>query len=198
MKTALLSIVLALVVSQAYSQRFYALAQAGAVMGTPYSGAVVEGAGGFRLRNWQLGISTGAGSAQTINIPLLADVRWTFWRGKTSLGLFSQEGWVFAAKQKKAVYSPNLVQPGFNPPELDYTEEYKGSAYWTGGLFWRIPVKRAGGLLISVGPGYRDYQSTDHYPILLLPGGPDDPIDFPPTRLSRRQWSGIVMVGWEW
>lgn len=195
MKTALLSIVLALAISQAYSQRFYALAQAGATMGTPYSGAVVEGAGGFRLRNWQLGISTGAGSAQTINIPLLADVRWTFWRGKTSLGLFSREGWVFAAKQKKSVYSPNAYEPEFNPPVLDYTEEYKSSPYWTGGLFWRIPVKKAGGLLISAGAGYRDYRSADHYPVLL---SPDGPIDFPPANLSRREWTGNVMVGWEW
>ena len=198
MKAALLSIVLALAVSQAYSQRFYALTQGGIALGSPHSGVLGEVAGGIRLRNWQLGVSSGIDNAGTIGVPLLADVRWTFLSGKTSLGLFSQQGWNFVTRKKEPPYytlyrgTTSVVIP---PPYMSYTEYamgYSGGAYWAGGLFWRIPVKRAGGLLLSAGPGYRDYRSLTYYETTSnsSPAGH--------TSIAHQEWRGVVMVGWEW
>lgn len=196
MKAALLSIILALAVGQAYSQRFYALAQGGVALESPHSGALGEVAGGIRLRSWQLGISTGIDNARATGIPLLADVRWTFWRGKTSLGLFSQQGWNFITQKKEPSYATlYTTYYAISPPYQPYTESttgYGGGAYWAGGLFWRIPVKRAGGLLLSAGPGHRDYRSLTYYETTSN----SSPADH--TSIAHQEWRAVVMVGWEW
>ena len=181
----------------ARGQGVYALAQGGVALGSPQSGAVGEVAAGVRLRNWQLGVSSGIDNAGATGIPLLADVRWTFWHGKTSLGLFSQQGWNFITCKKERLYPPVYTRTTYqiSPPYQPYTEYmtgYGGGAYWAGGVFWRIPVKRAGGLLLSAGPGYRDYRSLDYYETTSnsSPAGH--------TTIAHQKWRGVVMVGWEW
>lgn len=187
---------------------YYLLAQGGWAQGNISGGAIGTTAGGLRLGRWEWGLASGIDNAGVTSVPALADVRWTFYRGRTSLSLFSQEGWNFNVQRKEPVYSPYegttyyVTSPPYTtaPPTIfDYTLSYRGGPYWTGGLSWLLPAGKAGGLLVSLGSDYKQYQSIITYPGVYIPGGNMPGGYSPPTShgVSHREWRGVLTVGWE-
>lgn len=181
---------------------YYLLAQGGWALGDPSGGAIGTTAGGLRLGRWEWGIASGIDNAGVTSIPVLADVRWTFYRGRTSLSLFSQEGWNVKVQRKEPVYYQDdgttyNTTPAI--PNLEYTISYRGGPYWTGGLSWLLPAGKAGGLLVSLGSGYKQYQAIATSPGIYIPGGNMLGGYSPPTShaVSHQEWRGVLILGWE-
>lgn len=184
----------------AYSQdgahkAYYLLVQGGWTWNGGSNGAIGEVAGGIRHGNWKWGIATGIDNAGVTSVPVLGDVRWAFFRGKTALSLFSQEGW-------------NLVTQR-TPQEMGYASNafrYGNGPYWMGGLSWAVPCKKSGSLLLSAGVNYKQFLQRNNGPV-YYPGpadNPEGPGILPGDALgsyyprTQKEWRGVLTIGWEW
>lgn len=166
---------------------YYLLAQGGWAWGNPSGGVIGEVAGGIRRKNWEWGIATGVDNGGTTTAPVLADIRWMFLQGKTTLSLFSQEGWNFithGSTEKR-------------PFTLQYQERYLTGPYWMGGLSWGVPVKRAGCFLVSAGCSFKQFREK----ITWVPYAALEPasltLPFYDNQVEK-EWRGVLVIGWEW
>lgn len=167
--------------SAARGQGVYALTQGGWAPGNGNGGIVGQLAGGIQHKGWSWGVAAGVDNSLTTTLPILADVRRTLVKGKTSLVLFSQQGWNVASRKttgKTAFPNDERI--------------YGGGAYWMGGFTWKI----ADGFLISAGTVFKQFKQET-----IWPAGPDQ-LGMPQLEYDvhnvEKTWRGILMVGWEW
>lgn len=134
---------------------FHSLQQLGMINGNGAVSAMIQTVNGIEYNNWFAGAGIGLDFYRYRSAPLFLDVKRYFTlKNRNSLFVYADGGynipWVKQNEPEFSIWSW--------PVEINY--DYKGGAYWDGGLGYAINFKRNNRMLLSLGYSYKQFSET--------------------------------------
>lgn len=146
--------------------------------------AGLQSVNGFQKGNWFAGIGVGLDYYIHRSIPLFADLRYEFGKKKDKFFVYADGGVNFAWVEDQLYNGPII----FDGPMADPGKFHDGF-YTDGGLGYIINIKKAGGLVLSLGHSHKTLREDVTYT--------DWRTQQPTTDIYRYKFNRIVVkVGW--
>jgi len=161
MKYFLLSIFLSLSLfslSQKNDCRFRSVNSLALLNGSNEVSAGLQSVNGFQKKNWFVGVGVGLDYYVHRSVPLFADVRYEFGKGKNKFFAYADGGINFEWVEDPSVNGPIFIwEPTTN------SNEFHNGIYTDAGLGYMVGMKKAGDLVLSLGYTHKSVKRTETY-----------------------------------
>lgn len=134
---------------------FHSLQQVGMINGNGAVSGMIQTVNGIEFNNWFAGAGIGLDFYRYRSAPVFLDVkRYINLRNKNSFFVYANGGYNIPWLKRN--------EPEFNiwswPTQI--INDYKGGAYWDGGLGYAINFKNSNSMLLSLGYSYKHFSET--------------------------------------
>ena len=118
--------------------------------------AGLQSVNGFQKGNWFAGIGLGLDYYIHRSVPLFADIRHEFGKGKNKFFAYAEGG-------INLEWAEEFNEPIFFPWESVSNSEFHNGVYTDFGVGYRVGMKRPGGLVLSLGHSYKTLKEIVTY-----------------------------------
>jgi hypothetical protein len=122
--------------------------------------AGLQSVNGFQKGNWFGGVGVGLDYYIHRTVPLFADLRYEFGKGKNKFFAYSDGGINFQWVEEYVYGGPIFIWDG---PFVNNSSDFHNGFYSDTGLGYRVRNKKSGGLILSLGYSRKTLKQTTSY-----------------------------------
>jgi hypothetical protein len=171
---------------QITSYKFHSINNISLLNGENEVSAALQSINGFQQGNWFAGIGVGLDYYIHRSVPLFADIRYEYGKGKNKFFAYVEGGINFEWVKENDNESPVFIWEGFNN-----SSEFHNGAYADAGLGYLVGMKKGvGGLLLSLGFSHKSLKKTVTYQDWRTQQPTTDTYEYKLNRIA-------IKVGWK-
>ncbi|HJS54231.1 MAG TPA: hypothetical protein VJ765_06795 [Chitinophagaceae bacterium] len=148
--------------------------------------AALQSVNGFQKGNWFAGLGVGLDYYIHRSVPLFADIRFEYGKGKNKFFAYADGGINFDWIKENDDEGPVFIWEGFNN-----SSEFQNGVYADAGLGYLVGIKKGGsGLLLSLGYSHKSLKETVRYQDWRTQQPTTDTYEYKLNRIA-------IKVGWK-